>query len=226
MKKTIISISLFFLLGTFLYSKPLNIGFITGLALPNENVSQFFHQAKNIPLDSVTTGSYLLDKATSAGYIFCVKGRIELTKTFDLVAGIGLARFNEGRYDLTVPTAVVPAMDTTIAQIQSTSNVVPISVGINAYLLKSFIGLYATGDVNYNYISYSYDIVWKNAPSIPITRSENDSRLGYGFGVGLDLNLSLFKINLEAKFNSANIIGRVGDEQQKDYGTITLGIIF
>jgi len=38
--------------------------------------------------------------------------------------------------------------------------------------------------------------------------------------------LSLFKINLETKFNCANIIGRVGDEREKNYGTITLGIIF
>ena len=75
-------------------------------------------------------------------------------------------------------------------------------------------------------MSYSYDIIWNNNPGIPITKSENDSRLGYGFGFGIDFNLSLFKINLETKFNTANIIGRTHDEKQKNYGTITLGIIF
>jgi len=222
--KIIISIILFFLLGTFAYSKPMNIGFTVGLALPNDNVSQFFHQIKTpVHINDSTTkiGDYLKDKATSAGYILGVKGRIELTERFDLVAGLGIARFNQGQYDLVIPT------DTLSAKIQSTSNIVPLSAGINAYLMRSFIGLYAVGEVSYNYISYSSDIVWNNNPSIPISISpKNDSRLGYGLGIGIDFDLSLFKTNLEIKFNSANIIGRVGDEEEKKYGSITLGIIF
>jgi opacity protein-like surface antigen len=206
----------------------MSIGFTSGLALPNDNVSQFFHQTTGLfQIDSVTTkpSKFLLDKATSIGYTLGVKGRIELAEKFDLTVGIGIARFNQGRYDL-----VVPILDTTVAQIQSTANVVPISVGINAYLLKSFISLYATGDVSYNYISYSYDYVWNNNLAIPILRpdngTDNDSRLGYGLGIGVDFDLNLFKLNLEVKFNSANIIGRSGDEKEKNYGTITLGIIF
>ena len=226
MKKIIIAINLFFLLGAFAYSKPMSIGFTAGLALPNNDVSQFYHQVRDsLRVDSNTTtvGRYLLDKATSVGYILGIKGRIELAERFDLALGIGLARFNEAQYNF-IPATI--GIDTSLAKIQSTSNIVPISVGINAYLLKSFINLYATGDVSYNYISYSYDIVLKNKPGIPITNSDNDSRLGYGFGAGVDFDLSLFKINVEAKFNVANIIGRSGDEQQKKYGTLTLGIIF
>jgi len=221
--KIIISIALFFLLGTFVYSKPMNIGFTVGLALPNDNVSQFYNQvAAYIKTDSATTkpGRYILDKATSIGYTLSVKGRIELAERFDLALGIGIARFNQGQYDFIISN------DTLSAKIQSTSNIVPVSVGMNAYIVKSFINLYVMGDVSYNYISYSYDIVWNKKPSIPVTNIENNSRLGYGFGFGIDFDLNLFKINLETKFNTANIIGRSGDEQQKNYGTITLGIIF
>jgi opacity protein-like surface antigen len=223
MKKALILIVLFLLLCPLAHSKPMNIGFTFGLALPNDNVSQFFNQTKQIvQLDSIRTEiNYLLNKATDIGYILGLKGRIELGERFDLALGIGLARFNEGRYDL-----IVRDLDTTIAQIQSTSNVVPIALGINAYIVKSFINLYAVGDVTYNYIGYSYDIIWKNNLGIPLSKPESDSRLGYGLGAGLDFDLSLFKLNFEAKFNSANIIGRSGDEKQKNYGTLTLGIIF
>jgi opacity protein-like surface antigen len=227
MKNTIISIILFILLCPLAHSKSMNFGFTVGLALPNDNVSQFFNQAKNISVDSAI-GDYLLDKATSMGYILGIKGRIELAEHFDLALGIGMARFNQGRYNIVDPTGGAGGVlkDSVIAQIQSTSNVVPIAVGINAYLMKSLISLYAVGDVTYNYVSYSYDILLSDKVGIPISKSENDSRLGYGLGVGLDLDISLFKINFEAKFNSTNIIGRTGDEQQKNYGTLTLGIIF
>ena len=226
MKKIIISISLFFLLVASAFAKPMNIGFTVGLALPNDNVSQFFHQVKEpVTVDTTTvTGRFLLDKATSIGYTLGVKGRIGLAKRFDLVGGIGMTRFNKGRYDLVVP-AELGIEELPVAQIQSTANIVPISVGMNTYLFRSFLGLYLSGDVSYNYLSYSYDVIWNDRP-IPAKSSESDSRIGYGLGFGLDFDLRLFRINFEAKFNSANIIGRSGDEKHKNYGTITLGIVF
>jgi len=228
MKMKIIVIILFLFIGTVAYSKPMNIGFTVGLAVPNDDISQFYHYVRDslkVAPDSTRVGDYLLDNATSVGYILGIKGRIELTNRFDLALGIGLARFNDAQYSI-VPAVGSLSLDTSFAKIQSTTNIVPISAGINAYLLRSFINLYVIGDVTYNYISYSYDIVLKNKPGIPITNSTSDSRLGYSFGAGLDFDLSLFKINLETKFNAANIIGRVGDEKQKNYGTITVGIIF
>jgi opacity protein-like surface antigen len=222
-----VAIALLLLCSVTVTTKAMEFGISAGLALPNDNISQFFKQTKSeVVLDNTIkeTGNYLLDKAASSGYIVEAKGRIGLGNNLDFVIGIGMARFNEGKYDLTVPGKSMN--DSTIGQIQSTLNVVPITAGVNVYLFKSFVNLYATGDITYNYMSYSYDLIWKGAPGIPISNSENDARVGYGIGAGIDFDLILLKANFEAKFNCMNLIGRISDEKRKNYGTFTVGIIF
>ncbi|MCL2039020.1 MAG: outer membrane beta-barrel protein [Bacteroidetes bacterium] len=201
----------------------LHIGLSVGLAIPNEKVSQFYDDARQRieGKDIDTFGMFLLKTATNIGYNIQIQGRVSLSNNFTFVPTIGLSRFNEGIYEL-VPLGI----DTVIAKTQSTANIVPISVGINGHLFKKFISPYLNANLCYNYISYTYDIFWTNDISIPIATSTTQHRLGYSVGAGIDIDLSLVSLNLEAKFNSVNIIKYDNEEPTKQYFTFSLGIIF
>lgn len=221
----IISLLFIFAMNEIKAESQMHLGFSAGLAIPNEKVSQFFNDSKQfVPLDSIGVwGNYFLEKATSIGYKLKIYGRIDLSNNFTFVPSIGLSRFNEGKYDLIIPIAT----DTITAITQSTTNIVPISVGINGYLFRKFLSPYINVDLVYNYINYSCDIVLKESIAIPVVLpAETMHRLGYSIGVGLDIDISLVSLNLEAKFNAANIIKYEDNEPQKNYFTFMLGIIF
>ena len=201
----------------------MHLGFSVGLAIPNEKVSQFFDDTKQRiqQNDTENWGKFLLETGTSIGYNIKIQGRIALSDNFLFVPAIGLSRFNEGVYDL-VPLGI----DTIIGKTQSTANVVPISVGINGYLFKKFISPYLNADLCYNYIAYSYDIVWTDNLLLPITTSAAQHRLGYSLGAGIDIDFSLLSLNIEAKFNMINIIKYDSQEPTKQYFTFLLGVVF
>jgi hypothetical protein len=203
----------------------LHLGISAGLAIPNEKVSQFFDEAKQyIQKDSINAwGNYLFNKASNVGYNIKLQGRIELSDYFTFVPSVGISRFNDGVYDLVVPFG---NGDTAHAKTQSTTNVVPISIGINAYLFKSFISPYVSADLVYNYIAYSYDFIWDEKFAAPIATSTTMHRIGYSVGAGIDIDLALISLNLEAKFDAINIIKYNGHEPSKNYYTFSVGIIF
>jgi len=225
--KTIIILILFIISVNKLNAEnSMHFGFFGGLAIPNDKVSQFFNDTKqHVKVDSVDTlGNYFLDKAANIGYHLKIQGRIELANNFTFVSTVGISRFNEGRYDLIVPLG---NNDTVLAITQSTTNIVPISVGINAYLFKKFLLPYINADLVYNYVSYSYDIVMKENIYYPITKSPTTMhRLGYSVGVGIDIDLYLISLNIETKFNAVNIIKYDDKEPTKSYFTFLVGIVF
>lgn len=201
----------------------INIGINAGLAIPNEKVSQFFDNAKQI-IDGKgydTIANYILNTAANIGYNIQIQARMPLSNNFIFIPTIGITRFNEGIYDL-VPLGI----DTIIAKAQSTTNIVPISIGFNTYLIKKFISPYINANLCYNYIAYSYDIAWVKDLTIPISTSNAIHRLGYSIGTGIDIDLSLISVNIEAKFSNINIIKYDDNEPNKQYFTFSLGIIF
>jgi hypothetical protein len=106
-----------------------------------------------------------------------------------------------------------------------TSNVIPLTVGVNYYLFKSVVGLYASGELSYNYFYNSIDVPYKDIP-ITIDESPKYNRVGFGLGVGADLDIVVTTINLEMKYNLANFIGKVSGEFDKHYLSISLGVFF
>jgi hypothetical protein len=204
----------------------LRIGISAGLAIPNEQVTQFFDEARHeFSFDSLRNfGYFVKDKAVNVGYNFEIEGRIELSNHFTLVPSFGIARFSQGTYTVELPYTEIG--DTAHLLVKSTANIIPISVGLNGYLFKSIIGVYATANLAYNYISYSYDIGSDDYSAIPISTSDAVSRLGYGFGAGVDISLGLVTLNLEAKFNSTNIIKMNSVEPSKNYGVFSVGVVF
>jgi len=206
--------------------KSLHIGFVTGLAVPNDKVSQFFNESSRyFDFDSIkAVGHFILDKAASMGYKICIKGRISLSDNIMFVPAIGIARFNEGRFIVEIPGVT---NDSKI-EVQTLSNVMAIGTGINGYLFKSFFSLYFTAELTYNYLAYSSDYVWTRNISIPIfaTQFDNSHKLGYSFGGGIDMDLNLLSLNLEVKLNTLNIIKASSFEPTKNHFSITCGVIF
>lgn len=83
----------------------LHLGFVAGLAVPNSKVSQFYSDSKQyFDIENIGgIGNYVTDKAASIGYSIGIKGRLALAANLDFVPAIGLTRFNEGDYNLTLP---------------------------------------------------------------------------------------------------------------------------
>ncbi|MDR0926478.1 MAG: outer membrane beta-barrel protein [Ignavibacteria bacterium] len=226
MKKIILTLLLILTTATLKSESSFHLGISAGLALPNDKISQFYNDTKQkMDADSLSSiGTYFKKTAADAGYTVNVKGHLRLSDNIEFTPSIGIIRFNEGEYGLEVPYE--NKNDTAKAKVQSTTNIIPISLGLNAYLFRSFISLYGTANVCYNYTTYSYDVNWSNYPAVPISTSEPISRLGYSVGGGIEFDLSIISLSFEATYNTHNIIGKSSEEPTKNYGMFTVGVIF
>jgi hypothetical protein len=98
---------------------------------------------------------------------------------------------------------------------------------VNLYLLKSFIGLYGVGELTYNYITSTVDATTSGITfPLNLNLNPNESRVGFGLGIGADLDIKIITLNLEAKYNIANLIGAGPDEKSKAYFSLSLGAFF
>lgn len=196
----------------------LSPGFVIGLSTPNDKVGDIYNH-DNLDLGNSKEGN-LISKGMDAGYNLGVKLRLPLNDNIHFVGSIGWNRFPEQTLEVRDPKA-----DTVLLTLESSTNIIPITAGVNAYLFKSFIGLYATGDLSYNYISSSVDYK-RGDVSIPIKTSPSDNRLGFGLGLGVDFNVGLVILNIEGKYNHTNLIGKDDKEKDKSYVTLGVGIFF
>lgn len=224
MKRITFLIILSFLTVSNLYSNDdkMQFGFIFGPSTPNEHVDRIYNSDR-LNTDSLMNGyANYFSEAITTGYHVGVRLRYKLSDKAFFVGGFAWHRFPENQIYLTDP-----ATADTLASFTNTTNIIPLNAGINFYLFKSFIGVYGTADLTYNIISNTTDYN-HNDLGIPIAGLEpevQDSRLGFGFGAGVDFNF-LFTGNLEVKYNYANLIGKVDDEQDKAFLTLSLGIFF
>lgn len=214
-----ISLILFLLLAASnVFAQGIDIGFHLGLSTPNDQIANIYNK-KQVGLDSNKVGNFL-SKGMDAGYHLAVKGRIGLSENADFYVGFGYHRFPQTDIQVTDPTT-----GKVLATLASNTNIVPINAGLNFYLFRSVVGLYATGDLAYNYISSSLD--YKGAGiDIPISKTPADSRLGFGLGAGVDISLGLIMLNVEAKYNYINLIGKEDDESTKNYLSFGVGVYF
>lgn len=231
MKKKITIILLFAALVCFkANAESFRIGLNAGVAIPNENISQFSNEAsERFNFDTISAfGDYILNTAASRGYSLSIKGRIELSDRIDLVPSIGITRFNEGLYDVVIPVQI-DGKDTLLADVRSVANVVPIELGINAYLareLLGFIGVYGNASLSYNYLSYSCDYKWKDNIYLPFKTTNSNSRFGYSVGAGVDIDLYLITLNLGVSFHNINTVKGTDTEKAKNYGVFSVGVVF
>ena len=204
-----------------IFAQGIDFGFHIGLSTPNDKISDVYNK-KSVDLqDSANSIGKFVSKGMSAGYHIGVKGRISMSDKVDFYLGFGFNRFPDTDIKVTAPNDPSKVL----ATLSSSTQVIPINAGVNFYLLRSFIGLYATGDLAYNYVSSTLDYK-TGIVDIPISRTPSDSRLGFGVGAGLDVSLGLILLNIEAKYNQINLIGKDENEKDKSYVSFGLGIYF
>ncbi|MFH1049997.1 MAG: hypothetical protein V1779_03590 [bacterium] len=211
-----ISVTLFF--SAQIVSAGTNIGLFAGLSTPNDEMNNVYNSSK-IDLGDVKSGK-LIREAASSGYHVGAKIRFSLTDDFSFTGSAAWHKFPQSSIDVKDPIS-----DTTLAVLNSSQNIIPITAGMNFYIINSTIGVYGTGELAYNYIYNSVDVDYQGLP-ISIEESPTDSRVGFGLGAGLDIDLKLLMLNLEAKYNISNFIGKVSNEATKSYFTLSLGVYF
>lgn len=221
MKRFIIIFSFTFILSVIsanLFAQGIDVGFHLGLSTPNDKIANVYNK-NQIKLNGDSLGN-LVSRGMDAGYHLAFKGRIGLADNADLYLGFGYHKFPQTKIEV-----IDPQTKKVLATLNSTTNIIPISAGLNLYPIRSIIGIYATGDLSYNYISSSLDYKIAGV-EVPLTKTPTDGRLGFGLGAGVDLPLGLILLNLEAKYNYINFIGKTDKEDSKNYLSVALGVYF
>lgn len=193
-----------------------SFSFGVGLSTPNDAISSVYN---NITLDKFEEN---LGDAASIGYHLQAKYRFGLGENLRFSAAIGLHRFPEADIVITNPK------DEKKYTLTATSNLVPISVGLEAVLLKSGMGLYLLGDLSYNYFSNSIGLKQSSGVDVPfVVDSDPFARVGVGIGAGVDFDLGLFVADVTGKYNIASLINKENqNEPDRSYFALTLSIVF
>lgn len=220
MKKSLTLLSAILLMFVFAvqnsYSQ-VGIGLFGGLSTPNDEMNNVYNSDQ---LSEQGVLGNFLREGVKSGYHIGAKLRVPLVAGLMLNGGIAWNRFPETTVSFKYNT-------TQEIKLSTVQDIIPVSVGLNYYIISSGIGLYGTGELAYNYNKNTVNID-KGDVSIPanLFDSPTYSRVGAGLGVGLDLNLFFALANLEAKYNFSNIIGRETGEELKSFFTLSVGIYF
>ncbi|MFC2130715.1 outer membrane beta-barrel protein [Bacteroidota bacterium] len=193
-------------------------GLFAGLSAPNDQMNNIYNSSK-IEFSEESIGNFIRE-GTEAGYHIGAKVRFSLAGDFMFTGSAAWHKFPQSNIDV-----MDPVNDTALAVLTTTQNIIPITVGMNYYIINSTIGVYGTGELSYNYIYNSVDADYQGVP-IPLEESPTDSRVGFGLGAGVDFDATLVTLNLEAKYSIANLIGKESGEETKSFFSLSLGIFF
>lgn len=199
--------------------------FLGGLSTPSDKVADIYNS--NMKLTDISK-NYIFESAKT-GYNIGAKLRLPVGEQFMFTGGFMWNRFPQTDLKIMVPNTAGTGIDTIL--LGSNQNIIPISVGANLYLIRNVLGLYATGELSYNIIQNSVDYKY-NGVSIPLNLditnplSPTNTRVGASIGAGVDFDLKVINLNLEGIYHFANLIGKVDNEPDKNYFTLTLGVVF
>ncbi len=213
MKRTFIIIVLAVFLFSFGKSKAgdgLDFGIFGGLTTPNDYITNLYNRNT---VDSLN----MLYGSAKYGFHIGADVRIKLDKNSNsfLHGSFAWHQFEPVINDVVTSTSQKPLFS-------STTSVLPISLGIDYYLFRSFIGLYVRGDVQYNHITTRVNNVYDVFDEIKVMPDAQNSRFGAALGGGIEVNLLLIRAALEVKYNWINLVGKTENEQAKNYLSTSL----
>ncbi|MFA6570593.1 MAG: outer membrane beta-barrel protein [Bacteroidota bacterium] len=194
------------------------IGFVFGLSTPNDQVNNVYN---GNPFKSINSMQHWYKQGANSGFHIGLRARFNMSDNFSFVGGVAWHRFPETEIQ------VKDNQDRLLTTLKTTQNIIPISAGVQFYLIKSVVGVYGIGELTYNYISNTVDVSYAGQ-DIPLNLDLNptNSRIGFGIGAGADLDIKLVKLNLEGRYNLANFIGASAEEKSKAYFSLSLGVYF
>ena len=222
MKKIIILFSLFVGLSFSAYSQ-IDIGLRLGLSTPNDRINDVYNSS-NLKFSKIIDGNYtdvygdLKREGTKSGYHIGMVGRVSLSDDFVFVGGLTYHKF--------------PLTELKVEDIESTEDIenavyeanqsyITLNAGVNYYFLELIVDVYGVGELQYNYLSSDVNLI-DGIDLFPPTMNPTDSRVGAGLGLGVDLDLKLVTLNLEGKYNFANLVGMEDTESSKNYFSLSL----
>ena len=199
-----------------------SLGFFAGLSTPNDEIANVYNSNKLKLGDLGTFGTFVTDGAKN-GYHAGIKFRMSLIHSVSFAASAAYHHFPK-----TSTAAVDASTGTKIADLTTSQDIIPITAGFNLYMINSSAAkIYATGELAYNYNSNDVNLTLASSGvKVNFDKNPSYSRAGAGIGAGIDFNLALFNLNLEAKYNLMNLIGRDSGEEMKKYLSVSLGIYF
>lgn len=220
MKKIIILavVSLFGVIISYNAQAGSGLGFFIGLSTPNDQINDVYNSDK---LAEISTGN-LYREATSSGFDIGAKLRLPVNDNLTIFGSIGWNRYPQSKIEVKDPSNTDGPP---IATLLTTQNIVPIGFGVNFYPFQSHLSVYGTGELTYNYLYNSVELDVGSDFNLT-NKSPSYNRIGAGFGAGIDLDLEIILLNLEAKYNFANLIGKSEDEKSKNYLTLNVGVFF
>lgn len=210
---------------------PLKFGVQLGLSTPDDQFANVYNQDNvrylvnpNMNNEEEIQGDLISDGVEN-GYHLGINLRINLSEDFSLLAGFMYNSLNESRMTLRNPQT-----GDSVATFLSSQRIVPISGGIMYHFLElGILEFYLRGDAQINYIAFETKFEYQVSDlqvAIPIASTDSYARIGYAFGGGVDFDLELIRVNLDFRFNTANLLGRTQDEAMKSYYTFGAGIFF
>ncbi len=155
-----------------------SFGLFLGLSTPSDQINNVYNN------DFITAPDFagrMQRDAASLGYHGGVRLRFGLSEEIVFSGGISWSRFPQSKIRVAVATGT--QLDSVVGELTTVQNVIPVAAGMNYYLIRKSIGIYATGELTYNYISSTIDATVQGTP-VPIAQSPTYNRVGVGFGAG------------------------------------------
>lgn len=220
MKKLFFVTVIFWQIATILYAGGLEFGINFGFATPSDKINDIYNTNRLKYGNNQDSIANLIADGLNSGYHLGIRLNMPLNDNFDFIANLGYNSFPESKITITDP-----ANGNKLAELSTSTKIIPIASGLCFYPFKSIISPYVTGELSFNYIQTAVETTYFGTP-IPIATTPSDNRFGFGFGVGTNISLGLIDLNLEAKYNYLNLIGKETEEKDKYYLTVLVGLVF
>lgn len=165
---------------------------------------------------TLVQGSDLFDAYDMAtGYHFGAKAKIGLPLLPIKITGQVYYNTFSGGQD-------VDPEFTGISHVDVSTNLIILGAGFEYSLIPGPVSPYLGADLFYSSLGkIEYE------PANPMVTDEADSRMGLGLGAGLDFKLlPMFDIDLAAKYNFYNLVGKEDGEEDFNAVTITANFMF
>lgn len=220
MKKLFFTIVVFLQIATIVNAGGLEFGINFGLATPSDKINDIYNSDKLKYGSLQDSIAKMISDGLGSGYHLGIRLSMPLNQNFDFVGNIGYNSFPQSKITITDP-----ANGAKLAELSTSTKIIPLAAGLSFFPFKSIISPYITGELSFNYIQTAVETTYFGT-QVPIATTPADNRFGFGFGLGTNVNLGIIDLNVEGKYNYLNLIGKESEEQDKHYFTLLFGVIF
>ena len=197
------------------------VTFYGGISTPSSEMNKIYNSDK-ININKSSSFLNLFQTGIDMGYHFGVRVKAPLNDGLFFIASFEWNKF--AQTELTLKNI----KGDTSWTLGSKQNIIPISVGMQYYFIKEYIGIYALGMVNYNFFTSNATFLGIDTgfPDLDFQANKQSSRIGISAGAGVEFDLWLLRPMVEFRYNLANLIGKDSGELTKTYFTLSIGLSF